>query len=149
MKRTLFLALALLIAAGSAQADVLAASTRQTFTTPVTTSLNFLKLDDAGNTSLNFTTAATQTIVVTYSTDCQVSTLGSALAVIIYIDGVAANGTAASSAGSHLCMTNDIAAHSRTAFLTVPAGNHTVQITGQILGSGTGTLRRTVTTVQN
>ncbi|HEY0143809.1 MAG TPA: hypothetical protein VGF48_23175 [Thermoanaerobaculia bacterium] len=149
MKRTLFLALALLIVAGSAQADVLAASSRQTFTTPVSTSLNYLPLDDAGNTSLNFTTASTQTIVVTYSTDCQVAIDGNAVAVVIYIDGVAAAGTGASSAGSRLCMTDDIAAHSRTAFLTVPAGNHTVQITGQILGSGTGTLRRTVTTVQN
>lgn len=150
MKRTLFLALALVAMAGAAQADILAAATRQTFTTPVTTSAVNLPLDDAGATSLVFTTPVAQTVAITYSTDCKVNTAGSALAVIIYVDGVAANGTAALSAGSQLCMTADVAAHSRTAWINVPAGNHTLQITGQILGAGTaGTLRRTTTVVQN
>jgi hypothetical protein len=149
MKRTLFFSIALLLAAAGAQADILAAATRQTFTTPVTTSLTNLPLTDAGSTSLSFTTATTQTVAITYRPDCQVATSGNALAVVIYVDGVAAAGTGASSAGSHLCMTNDIAAASRTAWITVPAGNHTLQITGQILGSGTGTLRRTTTVVQN
>lgn len=150
MKRTLFLALALLIVAGSAHADILAAATRQTFITSVSTSANILPLDDAGATSLNFTTATARIVSITYSTDCKVNTAGSALAVVIYVDGVAANGTAGGSAGSQLCMTADIAAHSRTAWINVPAGNHTLQITGQILGVGTaGSLRRTTTIVQN
>jgi len=141
--------LVLILAAGSAQAGVLAASTRQTFTTPITTSLNYLKLDDAGATSLTFTTATTQTVVITYSTDCKVSTLGNVVAVVIYVDGVAAAGTGASSAGSHLCSDTIITAGSRTAWITVGPGTHTLQITGQVLTSGTGTLYRTTTTVLN
>jgi hypothetical protein len=139
----------LLLPAAEMHAGVLAAATRQTFTTPVTTSLTNLPLDDSGATSLSFSTASTQTVVITYSTDCQVATAGNALAVVIYVDGVAAAGTGASSAGSRLCSSNGMSANSRTAFITVGAGSHTVQITGQILGSGTGTLRRTTTTVIN
>ena len=152
MKRVLSLipaVLVLILATSAAQADVLAASTRQTFTTPITTSLNYLKLDDAGATSLTFTTATTQTVVITYSTDCKVTAGGNVVAAVIYVDGVAAAGTGAGSAGSHLCSTDIPTAGSRTAFITVGAGTHTLQITGQVLGSGTGTLYRTTTTVLN
>ena len=141
--------LALLLFTASAQADVLATATRQTFTTPVSTSVNSLPLDDSGATSLTFSTATTQTVLVTYSTDCSVATAGNALAVVIYVNGVAAAGTGASSAGSRLCADTLIAAASRTAFITVGPGTHTVQITGQIIGSGTGRLFRTVTAVEN
>ena len=139
----------LLLAGTQAQASVLATATRQTFTTPVTTSVTNLPLDDAGNTSLTFSTASTQTVLITYSTDCAVATSGNALAVVIYVDGVAAAGTGALSAGSRLCSSNLSVGATRTAFITVGAGSHTVQITGQIIGSGTGGLRRTVTAVQN
>ncbi len=139
----------ILLGTVGAQADVLATSTRQTFTTPVTTSVTNLPLDDSGATSLSFSTASTQTVLVTYSTDCQVATAGNALAVVIYVDGVAAAGTGASSAGSRLCSSDLGSANSRTAFITVNSGSHTVQITGQIIGTGTGTLRRTVTAVEN
>lgn len=151
MQRKLAVAftLALLLAGADAQAGVLATSTRQTFPTSVNTTLNNLPLDDSGATSLAFSTTATQTILVTYSTDCTVNTAGSALAVIIYVDGVAIAGTGALSAGSQLCMNSNIEAASRTGFITVGPGAHTVQITGQILGSGTGRLFRTVTAVQN
>jgi hypothetical protein len=142
-------ALIVILAANAAQAGVLAASTRQTFTTPITTTANFLPLDDSGATSLNFTTASTQTVVITYSTDCKVQTLGNVVSVIIYVNGVAAAGTGASSAGSHLCSDTIITAGSRTAFITVGPGTHTLQITGQVLTSGTGTLYRTTTTVLN
>jgi len=142
-------ALALLLAGVGAQADVLATSTRQTFPTSATTALNYLPLDDAGNTILNFSTATTQTVLVTYSTDCTVNTSGSALAIVIYVDGVAIAGTGAGSAGSQMCMTNNVEAASRTGFITVGPGAHTVQITGQVLGSGTGRFFRTVTAVQN
>ena len=151
MKRALSLipAVLVLILAADAQAGVLAASTRQTFTTPITTSLNYLRLDDAGATSLTFTTPTTQTVAITYSTDCKVATAGNVVAVVIYVDGVAIAGTGASSAGSHLCASDIITAGSRTGFITVGPGTHTLQITGQVLGSGTGTLYRTTTTVLN
>jgi len=141
--------LLLIVVSADAHASVLATSTRQTFTTPVGSSPTLLPLDDAGATSVTFSTASTQTVLITYSTDCQVNTLGTSLAVVIYVDGIAAAGTGASSAGSQLCGSDVISAASRTAFITVGAGSHTVQITGQIIGGGTGRLRRTVTAVQN
>lgn len=141
--------LALLLVTASAQANVLATATRQTFTTPVNTAVNYLPLHDSGATSLAFSTATTQTVLVTFSTDCSVATAGNVLAVVIYVDGIAAAGTGASSAGSRMCADTLIAAASRTAFITVGPGSHTVQITGQIIGSGTGGFLRTVTAVQN
>lgn len=141
--------LALLLASASAQADVLATATRQTFPTSVTTAVNYLPLHDFGATSLTFSTATTQTVLVTFSTDCSVATAGNVLAVVIYVDGIAAAGTGASSAGSRMCADSLITAASRTAFITVGPGSHTVQITGQIIGSGTGGFLRTVTAVQN
>ena len=141
--------LILVLTAGSLQAGTLAASTRQTFTTPITTSLNYLALDDSGATSLTFTTASTQTVVVSYSADCQVATAGNAVGIIIYVDGVAAAGTGALSAGTRLCSSDFPSTNTRISFITVGAGTHTVQVTGQIIGTGTGNLKRTTTVVQN
>ncbi|HEX6082945.1 MAG TPA: hypothetical protein VF266_00365 [Thermoanaerobaculia bacterium] len=148
-KLTTAAVLTFLLATTFAHADVLATSTRQTFPTSVTTAVNNLPLNDAGATSLTFTTATTQTVLITFSTDCSVATAGNVLAVVIYVDGIAAAGTGASSAGSRMCSSNLISAASRTAFITVGPGTHTVQITGQIIGSGTGGFLRTVTAVQN
>lgn len=71
------------------------------------------------------------------------------VAVVIYVDGVAAMGTGAGSAGSRLCDTTGLASHSRTALAVVGPGSHNVTVTGQVLGSGTGKLFRSITVVEN
>jgi hypothetical protein len=141
--------LSFLMIAGDARADVLATSVREMFPTSVTTTVSLLRLNDAGATSLAFSTPTTQTVVITYNGDCSVSSAGNPLAVIIYVDGVAAPGTGAGSAGSRMCADTLITAASRSVAITVGPGAHTVQVTGQIIGSGTGGFLRTVLTVMN
>jgi len=144
------------LAAGNAYADLLTSAVRQTFATNVTStfgSTTIIPINDAGNTSLNFTVAGNQPVLIAFNADCLVDTAGTALAVEILVDGTPAPGTGAGSGGSLLCGSNDgFVAAVRNVVPVVSAGTHVIQVRVAIFSSSAGTytakLRRTVLTVE-
>ena len=145
------------LVAGNAYADLLASGVRQTFATNVTStfgSTTIIAINDAGNTSLNFTAAATQPVLIAFNADCLVDTAGTSLAVEILVDGTPAPGTGAGSGGSLLCSSTDgFVAAVRNVVPVVSAGAHVIQVRVAIFSSSAGTytakLRRTVLTVES
>ena len=91
-------------------------------------------LNDAGATSLSFTTPAAQTVVVTFSAECSGNTAGTSVIATVFIDGVIANGEF----GTHFTRVcaggQPIEVMSRTVFKSVPAGSHTIQVRAWIDG---------------
>ena len=144
------------LSASAAQADLLTYAIRQTFATNVTSTLGgttIIPIDDAGNTSLTFSAAASQPVLIAFNGDCLVGTAGTALAVEILVDGIPAPGTGASSGGSLLCSSTDgFVAAVRNTVTVVSPGLHTVQVRVAVFSSSAGTftakLRRTVLTVE-
>jgi hypothetical protein len=161
MKRNLtalaLLGAMLLGAPGMAHADLLAYGVRQTFATNVTSTFGgttIIRIDDANNTTLTFTVAGTQPVLIAFNADCMVDTAGTALAVEILVDGTPAPGTGASSGGSLLCSSTDgFVAAVRNVVPVVSPGLHTVQVRVAIFSSSAGTytakLRRSVLTVES
>lgn len=93
------------LVAGNAYATLLTSAVRQTFPTNVTStfgSTTIIPINDAGNTSLNFTVAGNQPVLISFNADCLVDTAGTSLAVEILVDGTPAPGTGAGSGGSQL-----------------------------------------------
>lgn len=162
MKRNLvLLTLSLVVLSGFvvgvANADLLTYAVRQTFATNVTSTLGsttVIPIDDAGNTSLTFTAAGTQPVLIAFNADCLVDSAGTALAVEILVDGTPAPGTGAGSAGSRLCSSTDgFVAAVRNVVPVVSPGLHVIQVRVAVLSSSAGTytakLRRTVLTVES
>lgn len=150
---TLAIAL-LLLTSGAARADLITYAVRQTFATNVTStfgSTTIIPIDDAGNTSLTFSAAASQPVLIAFNGDCQVGTAGTSLAVEILVDGVPAPGTGAGSGGSLLCSETSFNATVRNTVPVVSPGLHTVQVRVAVFSSSGGTftakLRRTVLAV--
>lgn len=142
---------------GTAHADLLASAVRQTFATNVTSTFGgttIIRIDDAHNTSLTFTAAGTQPVLIAFNADCLVDTAGTALAVEILVDGTPAPGTGAGSGGALLCSSTDgFVGAVRNVVAVVSPGLHTVQVRVAIFSSSAGTytakLRRSVLTVES
>ena len=160
MKRNLvlltLLSVALLgLAIGTAAAGLLNYGVRQIFSTAVTStfgSTTIVPINDSGATSLTFTTAGTQPVLIAYNADCKVTTPGTAVAIEILVDGTPAPGTGAGSGGALLCSTTTFEAAIRHVVPVVSAGSHIVQVRLAIFSSSAGTytaqLERTVLTVE-
>ena len=144
--------LSMMFLAGSARAAILATAVREAFAVNPNGTPTFIPLDEAGNTTISFSTASTQKIAVLFNADCAVNTAGDFVFVEIYVDNVLASGTSASP--SILCSQTTLAAHERNVFATVSSGNHTVKVSSYTVNSvggagGTAKLRRLVTLVTN
>ncbi|HEX4964567.1 MAG TPA: hypothetical protein VF173_27370 [Thermoanaerobaculia bacterium] len=113
-----------------------------------------IALNDAGATSLTFSTASTQTVVVTFSGECSGNTAGTWVVAVIVIDGVTANGDGFVRY-TRLCAGSEPQkAISRTVFKSVSAGNnHTIQILaaveGPLFAFYSGVFEKTVLAVTN
>lgn len=138
--------LSMMFLAGSAQADILASAVRETFATNPSTTVANIALNDAGSTSVAFTTASAQTVAVLFNADCSVDTAGETLYIVIYVDGTAASGTSVNVA--RLCGDTQLEGHSRHVFASVAAGNHTVTVSAYTT-AGTAKIRRSVLLVMN
>lgn len=157
--RGLMLALALyLLSSTAASAGVLLTSSRTinpfTFTyAPGGSSPVSIPLNDAGSTSLTFTTSVAQTVVATFSGECAANSAGTTVVAVILIDGSIANGDG----GSHftrLCRAGEgQKVVSRTVFKSLAAGNHTIEVVAAIEGAPynfyTGLFEKTVLAVTN
>jgi hypothetical protein len=147
-----------LLGSTTASASVLLASARTsspfTFTfAPGGSSTALIPLNDAGATSLTFSTATAQTVVVTFSGECSGNTAGTWVGTWVYIDGALATGEGAYRL-TRLCAGGEPQkAVSRTVFKSLAAGNHTIQIYAWVEGAPytfyQGTFERTVLTVTN
>lgn len=132
--------------ASQASADILAASTREAFSSDISTSpgvYTTLRLDDTipGATSLSFTAPAAGPVQITYSADCAVSTPGDIVLIQVLVDG-----TAIGPGGGtvwRFCSDTVSSTSTRVVAPTVSAGAHSVSI----IASGVATIRRTVITV--
>jgi hypothetical protein len=131
---TLILLGAIAVLSATASAEVLAASATRSVNDTSTTTHVFKSLNNAGATSLSFTTAAANKLVkITFNAECGV--LGpsqSWLSTTILVDGVQAN--PASGTAFALCTASSTSAYNwtgavRQSLITVPAaGAHTVQV---------------------
>lgn len=155
----LLLALALLLVGQTAaSAGVLLTSARTSspfsFTyAPGGSSTVPIALNDAGATSLTFTTSVAQSVVVTFNGECSGATAGTYVVASVVIDGTIANGDGGFRM-TRLCRgAEGQTVVSRTVFKSLAAGNHTVEVYAAIEGPPfnfyTGQFEKTVLTVTN
>jgi hypothetical protein len=165
MRRLLYrgpiLALVLfLFTSGGARAGVLLTSARVNnpfnFSyAPGATSTVPVALNDAGATSLSFSTATSQTVVVTFSAECSGDTAGTWVVAVVVIDGVIATGDGGFRYTRLCAGAEPQKAISRTVFKSLAAGNHTIQVIAAIDGppyvspAYQGTFEKIVLTVTN
>jgi hypothetical protein len=112
-----------------------------------------VELNDAGATSLTFTTPAAQSVVVTFNGECSGGTSGTYVVAVIVIDGTIATGDGGFRY-TRLCRGGEgQTVASRTVFKSLAAGSHTIQVVAAIEGPPytfyTGTFEKTVLTVVN
>lgn len=127
--------------AASANADILATGTREAFSSDINTgTFTALALDDAGNTTLNFTSAAGP-VQIAYSAECALNVSASLVTLQIFVDGTAigpGSGTA-----WRFCSSMEYTNVTRIVAPTLSSGAHTLQIKA----TGNAKLRHTVTTI--
>jgi hypothetical protein len=141
LNRGLILTLVLFLFGGiAANAGVLLTSARTsnpfTFTyAPGGSSTVPIALNDAGATSLSFSLATAQTVVVTFSSECSGNTSGTWVVAVVVIDGsIIATGDGGFRY-TRLCAGGEPQkAISRTVFSSLAAGNHTVSVVAAIEG---------------
>ncbi len=127
-----------------ASADLLATGTRELFSSDINTSgFTTLALNDAGNTTLNFTTG-TGPVQIAYSAECALNVSGSLVTLQIFVDGVAI-GPAGGGTVWRFCSSIEYTNVTRIVAPSVSAGSHTLQIKA----SGNAKIRHTVTTVSD
>lgn len=155
----LMLALALFLlcdTAASAGVLLTSAKTSSAFSftyAPGGSSPALVPLNDAGATSLTFTTPAAQSVVVTFNGECSAGTSGTYVVAVIVIDGAIATGDGGFR-WTRLCRgAEGQTVASRTVFKSLSAGNHTIEVYAAIEGTPynfyTGQFEKTVLTVVN
>ena len=110
-------------------------------------------LNDAGATSLAFSTDTAQTVVVTFSGECSGNTAGTKVVAVIVIDGTIATGDGGTRWTMLCAGAEPQKAISRTVFKSLAAANHTIEvfaaIEGPLINFNNGTFEKTVLVVTN